>query len=121
MKMHSVLTIAAAGMAAMLLSGCVVTGRTYYRESDRPVLVQRPRGDVIIVHRAPPAPLVERVPRSPGREYVWVPGYWTSHGDDWVWVGGHYERPPRPGAVWVEPRYDRHGQTDVEFSLGFWK
>ncbi len=83
-----------------------------------PVIIAQP--NVIVVHRAPPPLQVEVRPRAPGREYVWVPGYYAARGESWVWVGGAWSRPPRAGAVWVAPRYDTAG-TEVHFSAGFWR
>lgn len=83
-----------------------------------PVVVQEP--SVIVVRRPVPAPRVEVVSPRPGPRHVWVSGYWVAQRGDWVWVPGRWETPPRAGAVWVAPRYDRHG-TDVHFSLGFWR
>lgn len=56
------------------------------------------------VTSAPPTPIVEDIPRSPGEAYVWISGAWIWSGR-WVWASGHWDRPPRPGAVWVPPRY----------------
>jgi hypothetical protein len=132
-KTKAVLTAISAGLSAVILSGCVVTGTTYVREERRPpppyydrggrpvVVVERQPADVIIVHRAPPPVIIERIPARPGPEVVWVPGYYAARGDNWVWMPGHYERPPRAGAVWVEPRHAPRSATEYEFSMGFWR
>jgi WXXGXW repeat (2 copies) len=67
-------------------------------------------------HGAPPAPLVEERPPSPGLTAAWTPGYWTWTGAAWGWVAGFWrdERvalpapqvevpgaPPGPGAIWI--------------------
>jgi alpha-mannosidase len=36
-----------------------------------------------------------------------------------VWVAGHWERPPHPHAVWVEPRWEHRGHGYV-FVEGYW-
>lgn len=133
----------AAASTGLLLAGCVVREQTTVYERPRPVVVQDPNyvqppppvvyqptpqpviveqqpTQVIVVHRDPPPIRIERVPRSPGPEFVWVKGYWAAQGGDWVWVGGRWSRPPHAGAVWVEPRYEHHG-ADVHFSMGFWR
>ncbi len=79
-----------------------------------------PQEQVIIVREAPPPPYAEAIPPRPGREFVWVGGYWVRHRDRWVWVGGHWVRPPHPGAVYVEPRWERHG-GEFHFSVGVWR
>jgi WXXGXW repeat (2 copies) len=64
----------------------------------------------------PPTPRVVRVmPRQPGGEYIWVPGYWYPVGRRYKWVNGYWTRPPYPEAHWVEPRYE-----GGEYFLGFW-
>ena len=124
MKINARILAAVAGLSATFLAGCVVTGsvrddrRPYYGPPGPPVVVEQP---VVIVRREPPPMIVERMPPRPGPDVVWVPGYYAAGGDQWVWVRGHYERPPRPGAVWVEPRYERRSPTEVHFSLGFWR
>jgi hypothetical protein len=141
-------TIALGGLSAALLSGCVVTGtvsdhhpRPVYVERPAPVIVEPPPPVVVerpapppavmvqppapaqvIVVRQPPPPLRgEVVPPRPSAEVVWVPGYYSPQGSAWIWVGGHYERPPRRGAVWVPPRHEVRGSDRVEVSLGFWR
>jgi len=83
-----------------------------------PIVVEQPA--VIVVHRPPPVVPVEIRPRPPGREFIWVPGYYRARGEAWEWVPGGYQRPPRPGAVWVEPRYESRG-TEVHVTMGFWR
>ena len=125
MNMNAPLLAAIAALSATFLAGCVITGATYVHEDRRPyygppgpvVVEERP----LIVRREPPPMIVERIPPRPGPEVIWVPGYYAARGDEWFWVPGHYERPPRPGAVWVEPRYERRSPTEVHFSLGFWR
>lgn len=74
----------------------------------------------VYVDVAPPAPLYEPVPVSPGIGFVWVPGVWNWGGARYVWIAGRWERPPhgynhwRPGTWsrahrgyrWTEGRWD---------------
>lgn len=101
---------AAAMLALALVGGCVVypAGR-----------VAGSVGEVY-VDVAPPAPLYEPVPVSPGIGFVWVPGVWNWGGARYVWIAGRWERPPhgynhwRPGTWsrahrgyrWTEGRWD---------------
>jgi hypothetical protein len=55
----------------------------------------------IVVHVAPPAPIVEQRAPAPGSAYVWIPGYHRWDGSAYVWVPGRWEMPPRPHAHWV--------------------
>ena len=65
---------------------------------------------------APPPLRVERRPRVPGPEYVWVDGYWYVVGHRWVWHNGYYTRPPYAGALWVAPRHE-----GGRFYEGYWQ
>jgi hypothetical protein len=78
--------------------------------------------DVVVVNEPPPAPMQEIIVERdrPGRDYIWVNGYWSwSHGRHF-WIAGHWDRPPHPGAVWVEPRWDRRGGGYVLVE-GYWR
>lgn len=72
----------------------------------------------IVVHEEPPRPVVvvekERRDAQPGPDYVWVSGHNTYRDGRWVWVGGAWARPPQPGAVYVEGRWDRGTRNWVD-------
>jgi hypothetical protein len=76
--------------------------------------------DVVIVKEAPPPPREETPPPPPSTSYSWVPGYWMAREGQQEWVPGHYERPPRMGATWVSPRWERRGDGYV-FIEGYWR
>ena len=60
---------------------------------------------------APPALRVEAFGPIPAPGMVWVNGYWNWTGGTYVWVGGGWQRPPRAGAMWIEPRWEKvHGR-----------
>jgi len=62
--------------------------------------------------------IVER--ERPSREHVWIGGYWVWRNGRHEWIAGHWAKPPRPHAVWVEPRWERHREGYV-FIEGFWR
>lgn len=65
----------------------------------------------VVIRIGPPAPVVERPAPPPERGMVWISGYHRWDGNGYVWVPGHYDRPPRPHAVWVPHRWEhRHGE-----------
>jgi opacity protein-like surface antigen len=74
----------------------------------------------VVVRVGPPAPIVERRPPPPGREYVWIDGYHRWDGGRYVWTPGRWDRPPHPGAHWVAHRWEhrRNGYVLVE---GHWR
>jgi hypothetical protein len=54
----------------------------------------------------PPPPLrLETRPPAPSGQHVWVAGYWAWRGGRQVWIPGYWSLPPRPGYVWIEPRW----------------
>jgi hypothetical protein len=73
----------------------------------------------VVITVAPPAPIVETVPPSPGPQWVWDGGYHAWRGGKYVWVPGHYIKKPRPNAVWVAGHYDKRGHGYV-FVPGRW-
>src|SRR5579863_8391708 len=64
----------------------------------------------VIVKVAPPHVIVEKRPRAPGPEFVWVNGFHRWNGERYVWEPGRWDRPPHPHAKWVGHRWEkRHG------------
>jgi hypothetical protein len=68
----------------------------------------------VIVHRAPPPRVVERVVVAPGPGYVWVPGHYTWGNGQWLWLSGAWMLPPRPDAYWVDGRWDQQTHQWME-------
>jgi hypothetical protein len=50
-----------------------------------------------------PPPQVETPPPAPFAGATWIGGRYDWNGITWVWMSGHYERPPELGTVWVPP------------------
>jgi hypothetical protein len=74
----------------------------------------------IIVQGAPPPPREEFVIERPSPHHVWISGYWHWAGHRYVWVRGHWVRPPRAGVVWVAPHFEHRPGGSV-FIGGFWR
>lgn len=74
----------------------------------------------IIVMQAPPAAQQEIPSPRPTRDHVWVAGYWTWRDNQYQWMAGHWEVPPRVGSVWVPPRWQPEG-TSWRFYEGYWE
>lgn len=64
----------------------------------------------------PPPPVVRYVPPSPGRGYVWVPGYYGYNNNRYYWNNGYWTRPPFARAKWVAPRYKKG-----RYYAGYWR
>ena len=98
------LLIATVG-SLIVVSGCAVVPR---RRRVKTVVVAKPSAsiDVVYVQNAPPKPLVETRPERPGKEAVWMPGYWRWNGHKYVWVSGRWEAKPR-GRVWMPGHWEK--------------
>jgi hypothetical protein len=115
------LILLGASSALLLSSGCVVYSRP--GPPPPPVVYAQPGyaepGEVVVTEDAPP-PVAEVVGIAPGPGFLWVGGYYHWNYGRWVWMRGHYERPPHPGAVWVRPRYAYRGGARI-YVRGYWR
>lgn len=69
----------------------------------------------ILVREAPPRPtIVEAQYAAPGPGFVWIAGHNAWMNGRWVWVAGTWARPPQPGAVYVEGRWDERSRNWTE-------
>jgi len=68
-------------------------------------------GVSVQVHRAPPPPPSPAYrsyrPANPGRNFIWVDGFWNWRGNRYAWTTGYWAPRPHMSAFWVAPRYDR--------------
>ncbi len=72
------------------------------------------------VQNAPPAaPTVDKPPRPPGQNIVWVPGHHEYIGGKYVWKQGHWQK-ARPGKVWVSGHW-KHTRRGHKWVPGHWK
>jgi hypothetical protein len=79
------------GLAAITLTGCA-------------------GGYVGAYARTPPPPIrVETYGPAPGPGYIWITGYWGYRSNNYYWVPGRWERPPRGHRRWEDGRWERHG------------
>jgi len=74
----------------------------------------------VIVRVAPPVAVVEERGVAPSPNHVWVGGYHRWDGNAYSWQAGGWRVPPRVGARWVAPRYDRRG-AGWAFREGRWR
>lgn len=72
-----------------------------------------------IAPEAPPPPRVEMRMSRPGRNYVWIQGYWDRQDDRWAWAPGRWEQPARRGSRWIRPQY-RQEQGAYRYEPGHW-
>ena len=75
----------------------------------------------IVIRVGPPRNQVERRPVSPGRGYVWQPGYQSYSGNAYSWTGGRWEQPPRARARWQQHRWQRQRDGNWVLVQGRWR
>jgi hypothetical protein len=75
----------------------------------------------VYVTVAPPAPIVETRPAMPHAGWVWVGGYYRWNGYRYVWVGGHWVRPPHGGAVWIPGHWVQNAHGRWFWRAGHWR
>jgi hypothetical protein len=121
--------------SAIGLAGAMIAGSGC---SHRPIIVQAPPATVIqnpapasaptttstppviVMRDAPPPPRYEQTTPQPSSDTVWIPGYWFYRDGEQQWVSGHWDTPPRVGATWIPPRWERQGDGYV-FIQGYWQ
>ena len=87
----------------------------------QPVYVAQPQPAYVIVAEAPPAPrVVERRVASPSAAHVWIDGYYSWSGRQYVWEAGRWEVPPSGYTVWVAPHYE-HDEHGHRYTAGHWQ
>ena len=74
----------------------------------------------VFIKIGPPVAIVEHPGPPPGAGFIWLAGYHRWDGARYVWVPGHYERPPRPHAVWVPHHYE-HRAGGYVLIEGHWR
>jgi len=88
--------------------------------NDLTTVVSGAPAPVVVVNDTPPPPQEETVPVvGPGPDYIWIHGEWVWNGR-WIWVGGHWDHPPRPHVTWVAGYWVKgpHGWYKTE---GYWR
>jgi hypothetical protein len=70
----------------------------------------------------PPALRTETIVAAPSPAHVWVTGYyrWHPKRHTYVWVPGHWQKPPRPHQVWAAGHWEQRNHEWVYFE-GRWK
>ena len=78
-------------------------------------------GHVAIYARTAPPPIrVESYGPAPGPGYVWINGYWGYRANDYTWIGGRWERPPRGRHRWEVGRWEHRGDR-YQWRDGRWR
>ena len=114
MRLKRTMALAFVG-GATLLGGCYDSNYTPMQP-----VATAPRPVTVAV--APPEPAVEQPSPSPYPGAVWMAGYWDWRADmgRHVWVAGKWATPPRPGVVYMPPRWVPDGAGRYYRTNGQW-
>lgn len=126
-------SVAFAGATLALLSGCasdpIVPVPPPSAPPQQTVIVTPPQQQVIgtpvaggamIITQAPPVQAQQQVISArPSSDHVWIEGWWQWRDGRYVWRPGEWVIPPRYGAVWNPPRWERRSDGWV-FVEGYW-
>ena len=74
-------------LAMMLLAGGTMFAETNFYFG---IGIGTPRPGRFVMQPPPPPPV--RFVRSPGRNFVWVPGYWVWAGNRYAWQDGYWTK-----------------------------
>jgi hypothetical protein len=74
----------------------------------------------VYVPLPPPLPVVSVRPAPPAPGFVWVSGYHRWDGRGYVWVPGHWSRPPYAHARYSRATW-RHDRRGWYFVAGTWR
>jgi hypothetical protein len=99
-----------------LFLGCVIRTQARYKAEAGYEVDYSPPPPIVVVE-APPAPKYETPPPKPSPNAIWIEGYWHWTGSSWIWRNGYWTS-PRPGYVWVKPRYKRERKIYIR---GHWR
>ena len=80
-----------------------------------------PNLEVRVVAAEPPPTRREVIlyDQRPGRDYVWINGFYDWEGDGWVWVPGRWVVRPALRVSWVRARYIR-GEGGWRYEPAHW-
>jgi hypothetical protein len=76
-------------------------------------------GGAVVVTQAPPVTQQQVVSARPSADHVWVEGWWVWRDGRYIWRPGEWVVPPRMGAVWNAPRWERRSDGWVLVE-GYW-
>jgi hypothetical protein len=115
--MRNVLAYALCGLGLTALAG----GCHHVDDVYQPVAM-RPAPPAMTVSVPPPAAVIEQPSPEPYPGAVWMAGYWDYRPDigRHVWVAGRWTRAPRPGVVWMPPRWEPDGHGRYHMLQGHW-
>ncbi len=104
-------------VSAVSLAGCYVE-----TQPDPSVAPPPPPGEVVVANPPPPPPPeVEPPPPAPPEPgFIWVVGAHRWDGRAYVWERGHYERPPRAGAGYVQGHWEERRGRGKVWVNGHW-
>lgn len=105
----------------IVLAGCAILPAASFAALDPHIGINLSVGSEVYPDTAPPAPIVEAEPPSPGSGYVWIDGGWVWEGHHWRWDKGRWQRPPHAGMHYVPHKYYEGHDGRHVYVNGGWK
>jgi hypothetical protein len=119
-------------LALLLLAGCAQTPISH-SGGGKPFGPLNPGGpifqpvEVLVAEPMPTEPPFGKyfandqppVPAGLANPY-WIAGYYGWKEPDWEWIPGRWVERPRPGVIWINPRYYHTGGQQY-WVAGYWE
>ena len=112
MKVLKYLFNAACLLTAVSVTGCIVTFEEAATVEVEQIEIESPPP------LAPSEVIVTR-PARPSKHHIWIGGHHIVTSGTWVWVHGHWARPPHGGAAWM-PCHTRRKSEVWIWTPGYW-
>lgn len=118
---HNALAGAAIGGAAGAIAGGTLGNAADHRNGTIYTSEAAATTDTVVQAPppTPPAP-ADVVLVQPAPDTVWIAGCWIWEPRGYVWMPGHWERPPPYHRIYVAPHWQRRGGGYV-YIRGFWR
>jgi hypothetical protein len=99
-------------VVAVLASGCIIIGGDTAAVEVEECEIDGPPPS------STPTVVVTRPP-APSRRHVWIGGHHVVRSGCWLWVEGHWAKPPHKDAQWMPCHTRRNGETWI-WTSGYW-
>ena len=124
-KISSRFTSQAARFAAAGVFAAIFLARSFAQQPaipDAPTVPSAPTLPDAAVLNEPlqSAASQEVIEQQPSQRHVWIAGHWRWQEGRYAWIAGRWDLPPRANVVWVEPRWERRGESWI-FVRGVWR
>jgi len=119
-RSHNALAGAAIGGAVGAVAGGTIGNSVDQQNGTIYTSEEAATSDVVVqAPPPPPPPQTEVVVAQPAPDVVWISGCWVYEPRGYVWMPGHWERPPPRYRHYVAAHWQRRGGSYV-YIRGYW-